>query len=59
MEAFKAANIDVGGRGGGGAGEAGAGMSSVRVKDEETGLPMVIIFPGGRDCLTMDVSATA
>merc|ERR550517_2194215 len=34
-------------------------MKSVRVKDEETGLPMVIIFPGGRDCLTMDVTATA
>jgi hypothetical protein len=37
----------------------GPKMTSVRVKDEETGLPMVIIFPGGRDCLTMDVSATA
>ena len=35
------------------------GLSTVRIKDEETGLPMVIIFPGGRDCLTMDVSATA
>ena len=34
-------------------------VTSVRVKDDETGLPMVIIFPGGRDCLTMDVSATA
>ena len=35
------------------------GLATVRIKDEETGLPMVIIFPGGRDCLTMDVSATA
>ena len=35
------------------------GLSTVRIKDEETGLPMVIIFPGGSDCLTMDVSATA
>ena len=36
-----------------------AGLATVRIKDEETGLPMVIIFPGGSDCLTMDVSATA
>jgi len=39
--------------------EVASKMTSVRVKDEETGLPMVIIFPGGRDCLTMDVTATA
>ena len=35
------------------------GVASVRVKDEQTGLPMVVIFPGGHDCLTMDVAATA
>ena len=55
MDTFKAANIDIDGDGE----DDDPRMSSVRVKDEETGLPMVIIFPGGRDCLTMDVSATA
>ena len=61
MEAFKAAEFNVeGGRDKNGVQKTGVGqLSSVRVKDEETGLPMVIIFPGASDCLTMDVSATA
>ena len=56
IEAFNAANIEVGNTD---KSKDDPRMSTVRVKDEETGLPMVVIFPGGRDCLTMDVSATA
>jgi len=33
-------------------------MTSVRVRDDETGLPLVIIFPEGQNAITMDVSAT-
>ena len=53
MEPFKAANIDMTKEN-----DKEKRLETVRVKDEETGLPMVIIFPGGSDCLTMDVSAT-
>jgi len=59
MAGFDAADINVRETEKQGKERAAAKMTSVRVKDEETGLPMVIIFPGGRDCLTMDVTATA
>ena len=60
MDAFKAAEIVDGSCDKtGGQPNGGSNLSGVRVKDEETGLPMVIIFPGASDCLTMDVSATA
>ena len=60
MEAFKAAEAVEGSSDKTGVPPSGGGnLSGVRVKDEETGLPMVIIFPGASDCLTMDVSATA
>ena len=58
MQPFSAANIDMD-SGDSSAPAVSTSATSVRVKDEETGLPMVIIFPGGSDCLTMDVSATA
>ena len=60
MDAFKAAEAVEGSCDkSGGQVNGGGNLSGVRVKDEETGLPMVIIFPGASDCLTMDVSATA
>ena len=60
MDAFKAAEAVEGSCDkSGGQASGGGNLSGVRVKDEETGLPMVIIFPGASDCLTMDVSATA
>ena len=58
MDAFKAAEAVEGSSDKTGGQQTG-NLSGVRVKDEETGLPMVIIFPGASDCLTMDVSATA
>eukprot|EP00090_Calanus_glacialis_P017138 TRINITY_DN26793_c0_g1_i1.p1 TRINITY_DN26793_c0_g1~~TRINITY_DN26793_c0_g1_i1.p1 ORF type:complete len:894 (+),score=233.49 TRINITY_DN26793_c0_g1_i1:366-2684(+) len=59
MGAFDAADINVNKTENTEGDKSAPKVTSVRVKDDETGLPMVIIFPGGRDCLTMDVSATA